>query len=608
MRNLCATVLTVLFACTSAFPALVAHWDFGDQTYDDQVGSLNGTVSGTASIVAAGNDHFDYALQTTASANNANYLNIGNLGSLGIYSNSFTLSYWVKTDQATVDAGSGEVWESYSGNSSEGYEGIVSVFRKSSQSNVGKIYTVVAENGTTSTKLLNNGVLTDDQWHWIVIWYNGDTDEIKYFEDGVHIAYRDETRIATLATQDERDARLGDGFGGLIGDVRIYDEALSFMTDGSGQLSSGALYDLYAATGLESLVAHWDFSDGTYNDKVGDLDGTANGTVSIIDSGTPYFLKAVQTGTSFGSDYLNLGDLGTLGIYTNSFTVSLWINREAGDVSTEFWDSQNGTSTTGYEGFTGTLRATNVVNAGKIYLSMGGGGEIYKPLLNGEDVADGDWHWVVIRYDGNTDELKYFEDGLYNEDEDEVSVCSLVQEEGRDLWIGDGFGGMIGDVRIYSSALSFTVDGSNMLNGGDIYGIYTGSESAATNFTGWVNQYPTLGTSTNYLDDPDADGLNNLLEYAFGGVPTDSDATGLEPISMMDEAGLLYTYRRRTDAAARQLDYSVLSGAELSLDAITNATEEVGSAAIDADFEVVTNRVPLDAVKAFVTLKVQASE
>ncbi|QHI69406.1 LamG domain-containing protein [Tichowtungia aerotolerans] len=601
MRRLYTCLLVGLLAVSSASAALVAHWDFSDGTYNDKAGSLDGAANGSVAIVDSGSLHFAKAVQT-GSAKGTDYLNVGDLGTLGIYTNSFTVSLWIHhASSLTTD----EFWDSMSGSSSVGYEGIAASVRASNASDANKVYMNVGD-GSTAKALLKNAQVSDGAWHWVVVRYDAGTGELKYFEDGVHIAGEDEVKYGcSLVREDGRDLWLGDGFGGMIGDVRIYDTALSFTENGEGAVVGGELYGLYGSP----LVAHWDFSDGTYEDQAGSLDGTANGSVSIVDSGSPYFAKAVQTGSTKGTDYLNVGDLGTLGIYTNSFTVSLWVNHASSSTTDEFWDSLSGTSTSGYEGIKGSIRAYNVSNADKVYMNVGNGSTTMA-LLKGAVVSDGEWHWLVIRYDSETGELKYFEDSVHIVAEDEINgSCSLVQEAGRNLWLGDGFGGMIGDVRIYNKALSFTTDENNELVGGDLYEIYTGSEEDAVDFSGWLNMYPTLGTSTNYTDDPDADGMNNLLEYALGGIPTDSDAVDVLPTSFAESNWMLYVYNRRLDASSRQLSYSVVSGADLTLEAMTNATEEIGSSVIDAGFEVVTNRVPMDLEpRQFVTLKIEVAE
>ena len=251
MKKVYGCLLTVVLAVTPAFSALVAHWDFTNG-YNDAAGSLNGTAVGTVSIVdavytgfsATGKTNFTKAVQTASSGLNLNYLNIGNLGSLGIYTNSFTISLCVKraSFSGTTPA---EFWESYSGTSTVGYEGVQMSLRASGQTDPGKAYSSVGGNNTKSPALLKGGTIANDTWHWIVIRYDGDTDALKYFEDGVNLTNRNVTVTASLAQQAARDARIGDGFGGLIADVRIYDTALTFTADGSNVVTDGEIFGIY---------------------------------------------------------------------------------------------------------------------------------------------------------------------------------------------------------------------------------------------------------------------------------------------------------------------------------------------------------------------------
>jgi len=54
----------------------------------------------------------------------------------------------------------------------------------------------------------------------------------------------------------------------------------------------------------DGLVARWDFEDGTYIDRIGSLNGAVSGTVSLVNFGNSSFSKAVQFGSSEGTDYL----------------------------------------------------------------------------------------------------------------------------------------------------------------------------------------------------------------------------------------------------------------------------------------------------------------
>ena len=51
-------------------------------------------------------------------------------------------------------------------------------------------------------------------------------------------------------------------------------------------------------------MARWDFEDGTYIDRIGSLNGAVSGTVSLVNFGNSSFSKAVQFGSSEGTDYL----------------------------------------------------------------------------------------------------------------------------------------------------------------------------------------------------------------------------------------------------------------------------------------------------------------
>jgi hypothetical protein len=132
-------------------------------------------------------------------------------------------------------------------------------------------------------------------------------------------------------------------------------------------------------------------------------------------------------------------------------------------------------------------------------------------------------------------------------------------------------------------------------------------------FAGWLEGFPTLsGSDADQLADPDVDGLNNLMEYALGGMPDSADADSISPeFNMISADGtnwLYYTYRRRLDAGDRSLIYEVLAGESLLGTGLTDETEEAGSVAIDSDFEIVSNRVSTAAAQTFVTLKITSDE
>ncbi|MDF7809159.1 right-handed parallel beta-helix repeat-containing protein [Pontiellaceae bacterium B12219] len=119
-------------------------------------------------------------------------------------------------------------------------------------------------------------------------------------------------------------------------------------------------------------------------------------------------------------------------------------------------------------------------------------------------------------------------------------------------------------------------------------------------YESWADlQGLTEGQNAAYDDDPDEDGMDNLVEYALGSQALINDAASYLPsIRMAPDRGTNFmnlVYRRRIDAAERGLDYQVGATTNLLAGPITNATEEAGSVVLDVDFQQVTNRVPIDA-------------
>jgi hypothetical protein len=100
-------------------------------------------------------------------------------------------------------------------------------------------------------------------------------------------------------------------------------------------------------------------------------------------------------------------------------------------------------------------------------------------------------------------------------------------------------------------------------------------------------------------DDPEFDGMDNFLEFALGANPLAPDSGTFLPYSgWSNESGSNFfhcVHRRRIDHEALGLDYVVGSGTDLSAHPPTNPVPEAGSTVLDAAFESVTNRVPMDA-------------
>jgi len=139
-----------------------------------------------------------------------------------------------------------------------------------------------------------------------------------------------------------------------------------------------------------------------------------------------------------------------------------------------------------------------------------------------------------------------------------------------------------------------------------------GMASNTTYYADWAGGYGLTGSNAVYNADPDGDARDNLGEYALGGNPTNASDRGYVPtFGTLEENGtnwFEYVYARRTDAAARGLNYTVEATSNLVSAAwSTNGITEVDSGIIDGDFESVTNRIPLDG-QGFLRLMIELIE
>jgi hypothetical protein len=126
----------------------------------------------------------------------------------------------------------------------------------------------------------------------------------------------------------------------------------------------------------------------------------------------------------------------------------------------------------------------------------------------------------------------------------------------------------------------------------------------------WAFSQGLSGTNAVMTADPDVDGLNNLGEFALGGVPTNgTDAAALFPtIGKVDNSVFEYIHRRRTDAEAAGLIYTVECSSNLvSGNWSTNGIVISGTAPAEIGFETVTNEISTSSEdEQFLRLKISA--
>ena len=129
-------------------------------------------------------------------------------------------------------------------------------------------------------------------------------------------------------------------------------------------------------------------------------------------------------------------------------------------------------------------------------------------------------------------------------------------------------------------------------------------------YEAWVSGYGLSGSDADRGADPDGDGMDNFSEYALGGDPKVPDAATVLPTFGITDIGggsnvMDYIYNRRLNAASLGLAYGLNENDDLQNAWIYAGTAyETGSTGIDADFESVSNSIPVVGEAGFIQLKV----
>ncbi len=137
------------------------------------------------------------------------------------------------------------------------------------------------------------------------------------------------------------------------------------------------------------------------------------------------------------------------------------------------------------------------------------------------------------------------------------------------------------------------------------------SSSSILAYEDWAAGFGLSGPAALRAEDPDGDGLGNLMEYALGSDPTFGNGAGfffpeLRTVTAANPLEMEYLYTRRSNAAVCGLLYVVEKSTNLVSGAwSTNGVIETGAGGVDGYFESVTNRISIqDDPAGFLRLKI----
>jgi hypothetical protein len=332
------------------------------------------------------------------------------------------------------------------------------------------------------------------------------------------------------------DASAGDG-----GKVRVDDFEVSIEMDES------------------TLVFEETFSNAGTDAPLTNISWNAN----IGTNGTSYTGSSGSYGPILSSqDYLFTRPVSTSGL--GGAPMLAWTEKEAvgsiGDIASDMI-------------ITAELRNENTAEDLKFVIRVGTSWFVSRRVFNVSDISTTTSIGVAVQY-SDWNSLDF------------VAESTLAEGEAADL----PSSGTITAVGVFDAGL--TIGKAIRV---PIMKVYVPSSSDPWH-AAWNAEYNLSGADAELTADPDADGMNNLVEYALGGNPTNTDASSILPGSVLVDAGgtnwLEHTYFRRLDAGLRGLSYEILRTDDLVDGVWTDSgVFEIGSGPVDADFEAVTNRI-----------------
>ncbi len=284
-----------------------------------------------------------------------------------------------------------------------------------------------------------------NEWVHIAVVYDASSvaNDAEIYLDGVlQTPLVEITPTGTVASDEGIRLRMGNyaqdtsrTFDGVIDDVRIFDRMLNATEVGE-----------LAAAGGSPPIAHWMLDDGTGStalDSAGGHDGTlTNGPVWVVGQ----LGDAVRFDGS--NDRINVPHQPSLNLVA-AMTLSAWVNADSlKPYQMVLTKGDNGVYENYWIGTEG-----NKANFGFV-----AGGTYYQHTTSGLTLSAGTWHHIAATYDDAANEVKIYVDGVA--ETFSTPGTPVINSEkliiGNSYYGGEGFDGVIDDVRIYNGVLSAT--------------------------------------------------------------------------------------------------------------------------------------------------------
>jgi hypothetical protein len=419
---------------------LIGYWPLDGNGTDLSANGHNGTIVGAVTATADRFGNAGQAMHFSASAGSSSYLTIPDATDLQLWGNDFTINAWVRLDNYSP----GDMSQIISKHNSSPYTGwgaAISGFNWGT-AGLNQGYSLFGSGmaGTSLDESAHN-IGTGATWHMLSYVYHTSVNTVDMYIDG-HLDYSSHPSSEGFSTAPVTigyNTVKNYGLNGDMDDIRLY----------NGALLAANITDLYNAPNNGGLLAYWSF-DSNANDYSGHgFDGTATGTISIVDRN----LNNAAFGFDGFTSFVSVADNTALRLNNTDFTLNAWVKLTSVGAAVQILAKRSSTPA-GY--------GWSVTTTGTTFFGAGGGTTM---SYGGTALTAGVWHMVTLTYkstSASAGTVTHYVDGVasgtpvtgFPTPNSAVTNALVI---GRDnLGANYYFNGGIDDVRIYNKLLSTT--------------------------------------------------------------------------------------------------------------------------------------------------------
>ena len=290
------------------------------------------------------------------------------------------------------------------------------------------------------------GTASFGEWHHAVLRYDDATDTLDGFLDGVKSASSGGNRLSpyefgfgihySFGRDDVTNLGGGATFTGLMDDARVYNFALE-----DAQITD--MFDTSSTTAATTADVAYEFDADDVTDSVASNDGSVTGTDQYDDA-------KFDRGFDFdGSTFVSTPNIASL-FADDSVTLSVWFKTSSDGIIVD----ERGQTGGGWQD-----SQIEILSSGEVKVRVWP----LTPVSLGT-ASFGEWHHAILRYDGTTNTLDGFLDGVKStasEGDRQAPyefgfgmIYSLGRDDVTSLGGGLKFTGLMDDFRVYTSALT----------------------------------------------------------------------------------------------------------------------------------------------------------